>query len=67
MAIAMAGIVWMFAGSLSIESATSVLGMLIAFGAPMAAAINVVVLKKRGHSVDLIPAVFHRRSRSRQR
>ena len=57
-AIAMAGIVWMFAGSFSIESSTSVLGMLIAFGSPMAAAINVVLLKKRGQSVDLVPAVF---------
>ena len=57
-AIATAGIVWMFAGSLSIESSTSVLGMLIAFGSPMAAAINVVLLKKRGQSVDLVPAVF---------
>jgi len=57
-AIAMAGIVWMFAGGLRIESEKSILGMLIAFGAPLAAAVNVVVLKKRGHSVDLIPAVF---------
>ena len=57
-AIAMAGIVWMFAGSFRIESSTSVLGMLIAFGSPMAAAINVVLLKKRGQSVDLVPAVF---------
>jgi len=57
-AIAMTGIVWMFAGSLSVESPTSVLGMLIAFGAPLASAINVVVLKKRGQTVDLIPAVF---------
>jgi drug/metabolite transporter (DMT)-like permease len=56
--IAMAGIVWMFAGSLRIESPSSVLGMLIAFGAPVASAVNVVILKKRGHSVDLVPAVF---------
>jgi drug/metabolite transporter (DMT)-like permease len=56
--IAMAGIVWMFAGSLRIESRASVLGMLIAFGAPVASAINVVILKKRGHGVDLVPAVF---------
>ena len=54
----MAGIGWMFAGSLSIESPASVLGMLIAFGSPLAAAINVVILKKRGKSVDLLPAVF---------
>jgi drug/metabolite transporter (DMT)-like permease len=32
--------------------------MVIAFGAPVAAAINVVILKKRGQSVDLVPAVF---------
>lgn len=56
--IAMAGIVWMFAGSLRIESPASVLGMLIAFGAPVASAVNVVILKKRGHSVDLVPAVL---------
>ena len=56
--IAMAGIVWMFAGSLRIESPASVLGMLIAFGAPVASAVNVVILKKRGHAVDLVPAVF---------
>jgi drug/metabolite transporter (DMT)-like permease len=57
-AAAMAGITWMFAGGLSIESPTSVLGMLIAFGAPLASAINFVLLKRRGQSVDLIPAVF---------
>ena len=56
--IAMAGIGAMFAGSLRIESSASVLGMLIALGAPIASAINVVILKKRGHSVDLVPAVF---------
>jgi drug/metabolite transporter (DMT)-like permease len=56
--IAMAGIAWMFAGSLRIESAASVAGMLIAFGAPLASAINVVLLKQRGAQVDLIPAVF---------
>lgn len=56
--VAMAGIVWMFAGGIRIESPGSVLGMLIAFGAPLAAAVNVVVLKKRGHAVDLVPAVF---------
>ena len=57
-AIAMAGIVWMFAGNLRIETPASVLGMLIAFGAPLASAINVVILKKRGVAIDLVPAVF---------
>ena len=57
-AIAMVGIGAMFADSLRIESGAAVLGMLIAFGAPLASAINVVILKKRGQRVDLIPAVF---------
>jgi drug/metabolite transporter (DMT)-like permease len=56
--IAMAGIGAMFAGSLRIESSASVLGMVIALGAPLASAVNVVILKKRGQSVDLVPAVF---------
>ncbi len=56
--IAMAGIAAMFAGSLRIESSASVLGMLIALGAPIASAINVVILKKRGEAVDLVPAIF---------
>jgi drug/metabolite transporter (DMT)-like permease len=57
-AIAMVGIGAMFADSLRIESRAAVLGMLVAFAIPLAAAINVVILKKRGKSVDLIPAVF---------
>ena len=57
-AIAMVGIGAMFADSLRIESRAAVLGMLIAFATPLAAAINVVILKKRGKSVDLLPAVF---------
>jgi drug/metabolite transporter (DMT)-like permease len=57
-AIAMLGIGAMFAESLRLESRAAVLGMLIAFGTPLAAAINVVILKKRGETVDLIPAVF---------
>jgi len=55
---AMLGIGWMFAGSYRVESATSAFGMLIALCVPLASAINVVVLKKRGATVDLIPAVF---------
>ena len=56
--IAMIGIGAMFADSLRIESRASVVGMLIALGAPIASAINVVILKKRGQNVDLVPAVF---------
>jgi drug/metabolite transporter (DMT)-like permease len=57
-AIAFFGIAWMVAGSLRIESASSLLGMLVAFGAPLASAVNVVILKKRGHAVDFLPAVM---------
>jgi len=56
--IAMAGIAAMFAGSLRIESSASVVGMLIALSTPIASAINVVILKKRGQAADLVPAVF---------
>jgi drug/metabolite transporter (DMT)-like permease len=56
--IAMAGMGWMFAGSVKLESPSSVLGMLIALGAPLASAVNVIILKKRGESIDLIPAVL---------
>jgi drug/metabolite transporter (DMT)-like permease len=56
--VAMLGIVWMFAGSYRLESATSAFGMLIALGVPIASALNVVVLKKRGATVDLVPAVL---------
>jgi drug/metabolite transporter (DMT)-like permease len=56
--IATVGIVVIFAESFSLGSAASLIGMLIAFGAPVASAVNIVVLKKRGAMVDLIPAVF---------
>ena len=56
--IATIGIVVMFAESFSLGSAANLAGMLIAFGAPVASAVNIVLLKKRGTTVDLIPAVF---------
>lgn len=55
---ALLGIGWMFAGSFHLESRASALGMLIALCVPLASAVNVVVLKKNGANVDLIPAVF---------
>jgi len=57
-AAAVCGMVWMFAGSLKQIDATSLLGMTIAMGVPVAASINVIALKKAGHGIDLIPAVF---------
>ena len=56
--VAMTGIAAMFVGSLRIESGASVVDELIALGAPVASAINLVVLKRRRNAVDLVPAVF---------
>lgn len=52
--IAVCGMAWMFADGLGAGLA----GTLIAFGVPVAAAINVVTLRKWGKSVDLAPAVL---------
>lgn len=57
-AFATLGIGWMFAGGLRLEGGRHLAGMAVAFGVPLASAINVVTLKRRGESVDLIPAVF---------
>ncbi|MFZ6844607.1 DMT family transporter [Undibacterium sp. RuTC16W] len=57
-AAACAGICWMFAGSISQIDQRGLLGMLIGLGVPIAASVNVILLKKGGHTVDLIPAVF---------
>lgn len=50
------GIVWMFGASL--EDSGHVAGMLVAFFVPVAAALNVVVLRASAAKVDLIPAVM---------
>lgn len=57
-AFAALGIGWMFAGGLRLEGGRHLAGMAVAFGVPLASAINVVTLKRRGASVDLVPAVF---------
>ena len=57
-AAACLGMGWMFAGSLSEVDQRGLLGMLIALGVPVAASVNVILMKKGGHAVDLIPAVF---------
>ena len=55
---ASAGMLWMFAESFAVTDAAHLLGMLIAFGVPLASAINIVNMKRRGLAVDLVPAVF---------
>ncbi|WP_394781402.1 DMT family transporter [Undibacterium sp.] len=57
-AVALAGMVWMFAGGMSSVDATGLAGMLVATGIPIAMAVNVIVLKKAGKSLDLVPAVL---------
>lgn len=57
-AVATAGIVTMFEGAFEADGGRHAMGMLIAFVVPVAAAVNVVTLKKIGHGVDLVPAVF---------
>lgn len=57
-AVAAGGMVMMFAGAFQADHGRHVVGMLIALGVPAAAAVNVVTIKKSGHAVDLVPAVF---------
>ena len=52
------GMGWMFAGNLSVTDSRGVLGMLVALGIPLASSVNMILLKRRAHTVDLIPAVF---------
>lgn len=51
---AMAGIGFMFSSALEKHS----IGMLVAFAVPVAAALNVVALRKHAAKVDLVPAVM---------
>ena len=53
-AVAMVGMVVMFVG----QAGGGWLGTIVAFGVPVAAAINLVNLKKSGANIDLAPAVL---------
>ncbi|OGB27067.1 MAG: permease [Burkholderiales bacterium RIFCSPLOWO2_02_FULL_57_36] len=55
---AFVGMVWMFASGMSDMGGMHLAGMAVALGVPIAASINVVILKKTGHGIDLIPAVL---------
>ncbi|RJG08038.1 DMT family transporter [Noviherbaspirillum cavernae] len=52
------GIAWMFVHGMSGVGERHLLGMLIAAAVPVAAAINLIAIKKAGHGVDLVPAVL---------
>ncbi len=61
-AMAMAGMLWMFSArqdpGASTVRATDALGMLVALGVPLAAAVNVVTLRRASAKVDMVPAVL---------
>ena len=55
--VAGAGIAWMYGHALSADP-RHLLGTLVAFAVPVAAAINWNLLQRSGKSVDLVPALF---------
>jgi drug/metabolite transporter (DMT)-like permease len=57
-ALAIAGMLWMFGSGFAGGEPRHLAGMLIALAVPLAAAVNLVTLKRAGRSVDLIPAVL---------
>lgn len=57
-AAAFVGIAWMFVSSMSEVGGAHLVGMLIAAAVPVAAAVNLIAIKRAGHGVDLIPAVL---------
>lgn len=57
-ALAIAGMLWMFGSGFAAGESRHVAGMLIALAVPMAAAVNLVTLKHAGRAVDLVPAVL---------
>lgn len=57
-AAAFVGILWMFVSGMSAVGGQHLAGMLIAGAVPVAAAINLIAIKRAGHGVDLIPAVL---------
>ncbi|MBE0622792.1 MAG: DMT family transporter [Burkholderiales bacterium] len=57
-ALAIAGMLWMFGSGFAAGEPRHAVGMLIALAVPLAAAVNFVTLKHAGRSVDFIPAVL---------
>jgi drug/metabolite transporter (DMT)-like permease len=57
-AAAFVGICWMFVSSLGGVAGEHLTGMLIACGVPVTVAVNLIAIKRAGHGVDLIPAIF---------
>jgi drug/metabolite transporter (DMT)-like permease len=55
---ALAGIIWMFAGSMAQVEGTHIVGMTIALGTAISAAANYVIIQKVGERLDMMPAVM---------
>ncbi|OWW18608.1 permease [Noviherbaspirillum denitrificans] len=55
---AFAGISWMFVHGMSEVDGQHLTGMMIAGAVPVAAAINLIAIKRAGHGVDLVPSVL---------
>lgn len=56
--VASLGMAWMFAGNVEGGDSRHLAGMLIAFGVPLAASVNVIAMKKAGQQIDLMPSVL---------
>lgn len=56
--VAFIGMVWMFIDGFSKLDGRGLLGVILATCVPLAVSTNVILIKKGGHEVDLIPAVF---------
>jgi drug/metabolite transporter (DMT)-like permease len=56
--VAFAGMLWMFVDGFSKLDGRGLIGVVLALCVPFAVAANVIILKKGGQQVDLIPAVL---------
>ncbi|MFZ6817688.1 DMT family transporter [Undibacterium sp. Ji22W] len=56
--VAFAGMLWMFVDGFSKLDSRGLIGVMLALCVPFAVAANVIILKKGGQHVDLIPAVL---------
>ncbi|MFC7514984.1 DMT family transporter [Herbaspirillum sp. GCM10030257] len=57
-AAAFIGILWMFVNGMSNVGGQHLIGMLIGGAVPVASAVNLIILKRAGQGIDLMPAVF---------
>lgn len=56
--VAFIGMMWMFIDGFTKLDARGFIGVMLAMCVPVASSINVIVMKKGGATVDLIPAIF---------